>query len=111
MSVFDLEQTIEITKLCCTPKKNWVVAAGIRSTGLTGSLGIGRHVTQLLKSVLPNPEPKKTIKTTPLPNVQELVAEYQFRGDGMVTIHGNLYRVTHPITIFGWEKQTGIAKI
>eukprot|EP00521_Asterionellopsis_glacialis_P007210 CAMPEP_0195289564 /NCGR_PEP_ID=MMETSP0707-20130614/5791_1 /TAXON_ID=33640 /ORGANISM="Asterionellopsis glacialis, Strain CCMP134" /LENGTH=481 /DNA_ID=CAMNT_0040349585 /DNA_START=150 /DNA_END=1592 /DNA_ORIENTATION=+ len=79
------------------PEKNWVVAAGIRSTGLTGSLGIGRHVTQLLKSILPNPEPKKTIKTTPLPNVQELVAEYQFRGDEMVTIHGNLYRVTHPI--------------
>lgn len=38
-------------------KQRWLVCASIRSTGLTASLGIGRHVIQMLQStgILPRP--------------------------------------------------------
>ena len=89
-------------------RRKWVVAAGIRSTGLTASLGIGRHVVHLLQSVLPTPQPSG-IRTTPLPSVKELVRDYHRNKDGLVSIHGYLYRVTHPLTKFGWDAMTGIA--
>ena len=93
------------------PKHNWIVAAGIRSTGLTASLGIGRHVVHLLQMVLPPTVPLKSVQSTPLPPVHELVKDYHDRSDGTVMIHGNLYRVTHPITRLGWDAKTGIANI
>ena len=52
--------------------KNWITVAGIRSTGLTGSLGIAQHVAKLygkhfgkLPKKLPEP------KWTPVPNLAE----------------------------------------
>jgi len=52
--------------------KNWITVAGIRSTGLTGSLGIAQHVATLygknfgkLAKKLPEP------KFTPVPNLAE----------------------------------------
>jgi len=85
-------------------EKRWIAAAGIRSTGLTSSLGIGRHVVQLLDVLLPEPKGKSVIQTTPLPSLSRLIQQYQQRRDGTVDIHGNRYRVTHPVTIFGWNE-------
>ena len=90
--------------------RRWVVAAGIRSTGLTGSLGIGRHVVNLLKSVLPSPPAPERIRTTPLPPVGELIQNFKSNRQGLVMINGHIYRVTHPLTRFGWEAGTGIAQ-
>ena len=92
------------------PDRHWIAAAGIRSTGLTASLGIGRHVTQLLEMMLPSPPELDTIMTTPLPPVVELVKNYHERSDGTVIIHGIPYRVTHPLTRLGWDAKSGIAQ-
>jgi glycerol-3-phosphate dehydrogenase len=99
-----------------TPHRRWIAVAGIRSTGLTASLGIGDHVRRLLQCVLPAPPTdERTIRTTPMPSIDELVAGYQaeknsgncnsrdHRQGGYVRIHGRRYRVTHPLTRFGLE--------
>lgn len=92
-------------------RKHWISCAGIRSTGLTASLGIGRHVVFLLKQgVLDEMEAKPSVQTSPLPGLTELVREFHERGDNKVTIVGYRYRVTHPITRFGWQARTGIAE-
>lgn len=88
----------------------WVAVAGIRSTGLTASLGIGRHVVNLLESVLPVPTKPGYIRTAPLPHVRDLINVYKSNSDGLVMIHGHIYKVTHPLTRFGWESETGIAR-
>jgi hypothetical protein len=77
------------------------------STGLTASLGIGRHVVHLLQQeVLPRGEPldPQGIRTTPLPSLDVLVREFRHRDDGKVTIHGHEYQVTHPLTVMGWSE-------
>jgi glycerol-3-phosphate dehydrogenase len=104
------------------PHKHWVAVAGIRSTGLTASLGIGNYVKRLLCCVLTAPPkgPPK-IRTTPMPPIEELVADYHRedpdndRSDdkppgGHVHIHGRRYRVTHPLTKLGLES-LGRAKL
>jgi glycerol-3-phosphate dehydrogenase len=91
--------------------RHWITAAGIRSTGLTASLGIGRHVTHLLEMMLPSPSPPASIRLTPLPPVSELVKDYSSRCDGTVEINEVSYLVTHPLTHLGWDAQTGIAQI
>ena len=117
-----------------TAHRNWIVAAGIRSTGLTASLGIGRHVVNLLQSILPFPTPLASIRTSPLPEMKELVEHYNSNPDGHVLIHGHLCefclpfetaplthllshgvsssdRVTHPLTRIGFQMRTGIASV
>ena len=105
----------------------WISVAGIRSTGLTASLGIGRHVCQLMETLqwtlrFSNASPSSTtttvttndpkkICTTPLPPVQHLIADFQTRGNGMVEIHGNLYKVTHPLTRIGWERSSNVRNV
>ena len=104
-------------------KSNFITVGGIRSTGLTASLGIGRHVVQcLLSSIVPTPpvvesdddeeeELRQSIvhHPTPLPHVKELVKQYHQRGDGTVMIGGHVYKVTHPLTKLGWDARSGIA--
>jgi glycerol-3-phosphate dehydrogenase len=90
------------------PKQHWIVAAGIRSTGLTASLGIGRHVVHLIGIIMLPPTPilpleSLSVQTTPLPPVKELVKDYHARGNGTVMIQEHVYRVTHPITKLGWD--------
>ena len=104
------------------PKKNWIAVAGIRSTGLTASLGIGNYVIRNLHVILDNNNCKQLDKsavptttaaaiathtntTTPLPTLDYLVANYQKRADGMVEIHGYDYKVTHPLTQLGWSQK------
>jgi glycerol-3-phosphate dehydrogenase len=87
--------------------QHWITVAGIRSTGLTASLGIGRHVTHLLQQVLREAgiqrTPLATPHATPLPLLTDLIRDYQTRNDGCVEIHGNVYKVTHPVTQLGWQ--------
>jgi len=102
-------------------KSNFITVGGIRSTGLTASLGIGRHVVQcLLPSIVPPPpveegddeeELRQSIlrRPTPLPDVKELVKQYHQRGDGTIVIDGHVYKVTHPLTKLGWDARSGIA--
>ncbi len=122
------------------PKKNWMAVAGIRSTGLTASLGIGNYVVRNLHVILDEYEDwckddekdnidelvvgdkcndkdgddddkyqrtkcrkNEEIFTTPMPSIETLMEEYQRRDDGMVTIHGFEYKVTHPLTKLGWS--------
>ena len=67
--------------------RKFLSVASIRSTGLTASLGIGRHASSLLQSVFDiETEPTKFVKATPFKNVSELIAEYKRRGDGTVDI-------------------------
>jgi glycerol-3-phosphate dehydrogenase len=65
------------------PEKNWITIAGIRSTGLTGSLGIAQHVEKLYASHFGTlPRKKATLKWTPVPNLAEhLIRPYQSGGD------------------------------
>uniref|UniRef100_A0A7S3VB26 FAD dependent oxidoreductase domain-containing protein n=1 Tax=Chaetoceros debilis TaxID=122233 RepID=A0A7S3VB26_9STRA len=104
------------------PKEHWIAVAGIRSTGLTASLGIGNYVLRNLKSVLDSAPGmnidtdidtddgrQMTTQTTPLPPLDTLVENYHTRNDGCVDINGHAYRVTHPLTRIGWTKRSGLA--
>lgn len=89
----------------------WLNCCGIRSTGLTASLGIGRHVVSILETagVLVRPQTGPTIQTKPLPSIETIVRDYQNSEDGSITIDGHSYKVTHPLTRFGLSAGTGIA--
>lgn len=65
------------------PEKNWITVAGIRSTGLTGSLGIAQHVEKLHAKHFGGPPRKKAApKWTPVPNLAEhLTRPYQSGGE------------------------------
>lgn len=52
------------------PARNWVTVGGIRSTGLTGSLGIARHVETLLSGRLESRSPA-TVTPPWMPNLAE----------------------------------------
>lgn len=56
--------------------RNWITVGGIRSTGLTGSLGIAQHVEKLVRKHFgPLPKKKPTLQWTPVANL----AEHQIR--------------------------------
>ena len=92
---------------------NFITVGGIRSTGLTASLGIGRHVVQCLLSTIvdDHDEHSSSIlpRRTPLPDIKKLVEQYHKRGDGKVSVGGHSYKVTHPLTKLGWDARTGLA--
>ena len=103
---------------------------GIRSTGLTGSSGIGEYVgdlhasldtgvppplpvdgaapdgllgiTEALGSPAPH-EPRGRGALPPVPSLGELADDYNERGDGTVALHGRRQVVTHPISSFGMK--------
>jgi glycerol-3-phosphate dehydrogenase len=89
---------------------------GIRSTGLTASIGIGKHVVQcILPTIVPMPKLtcnlQNQLAPIPLPDVKELVEQYHRRNDGTVEIDCNSYKVTHPLTKLGWEARSGLARM
>ena len=94
------------------PKHAWLTVGGIRSTGLTASLGISRHVVQTL---LPTVLQSETISLVgeeecdpvPLPPLEGMIEEFNSRGDSCVTIRSRLYKVTHPLTRAGWRREEG----
>jgi len=93
----------------------WISVGGIRSTGLTASLGIARHVSRLydeLRTRSPTGDAQgrpAQVRTTPLPPVAEMVASFRERGDGTVVfgrdeIGFGAHYVTHPLTRAGFER-------
>ena len=90
------------------PEENWIAVAGIRSTGLTASLGIGDYVVRNLRAVLKSPENPPTVLTTPLPSVATMIDDFNER-DGYVKINGFVYKVTHPLTKLGWGAKRAFA--
>jgi glycerol-3-phosphate dehydrogenase len=93
------------------PKQHWIAVAGIRSTGLTASLGIGNYVMRQLYSILEPPKsPLPSVKTTPLPSLEDMVQDFR-QHDGYVSIHGNKFRVTHPLSIFGMQSLAASNKL
>ena len=94
-------------------RSGFVTVGGVRSTGLTASLGIGRHVVQCLLPCVVEPSGRPPsgdeARPTPLPDVGVLAERYRAGGNGRVEINGHEYRVTHPLTRLGWEARTGLA--
>ena len=90
------------------PQKHWISVAGIRSTGLTASLGIGNYVVRQMQSILDVPNRPSNTRTTPMPSIEELVRDFH-NDNGYATIQGHRYKVTHPLTRFGLAAKTGIA--
>ena len=73
------------------PDRNWITASGIRSTGLTGALGIAQHVAGLYGKhfgALREPNAQEEI---PMPNLAEhLPRPYQQPGSGEIVCHCEL---------------------
>lgn len=71
--------------------RNWITVGGIRSTGLTASLGIARHVYKLYEE-LGNRHTAITSPITPrVPNLAEHVArDWQLPGYGEIVCHCEL---------------------
>ena len=97
---------------------SWITVGGIRSTGLTASLGIASHVGRLCEEVQSeqeggdrsssNGEAVVTASTARLPDVSELVASFKERGDGTVVFGEaegfGAHYVTHPLTREGFAR-------
>ncbi len=68
-----------------TPNENWITVAGIRSTGLTGSLGIAQHVAKLYSKHF-GKWPKKLPAPifTPVPNLAEQLIRPYMRGGEII---------------------------
>jgi glycerol-3-phosphate dehydrogenase len=73
------------------PDRNWITVGGIRSTGLTGSLGIARHVAGLYGRHFGELREKETPIWTPVPNLAEhLPRRYRQPGYGEIVCHCEL---------------------
>jgi glycerol-3-phosphate dehydrogenase len=71
-------------------ERNWITVGGIRSTGLTGSLGIARHVADLYARHFGELEEATPI-WTPVPNLAEhRPRRYQQPGYGEIVCHCEL---------------------
>ena len=76
----------------------YTVVAGIRSTGLTASLGIASMVADGITR--PSVGPRSPV-FAPLPSIAQLRQDFAARGDGKVDLHGRAFRVRHPLTLLG----------
>jgi len=73
------------------PDRAWITVAGIRSTGLTGSLGIARHVSGLYSQNFGGLADNPTPIWTPVPNLAEHSPRpHQQPGYGEIVCHCEL---------------------
>uniref|UniRef100_A0A7S0L2V9 FAD dependent oxidoreductase domain-containing protein n=1 Tax=Coccolithus braarudii TaxID=221442 RepID=A0A7S0L2V9_9EUKA len=111
----DYQIGLSMNKTPCGERAPWITVGGIRSTGLTASLGIASHVAGLCNEALrlsggvPVLAERPPIYTTPLPPVEAIVASYHERGDGSVvigddTMEFGAHYVTHPLTRAGFAR-------
>ena len=63
-------------------------------------LGVTEAATKLVPL-----DARVSVQNPPIPSLAVLAAEYQARGDGMVTLFGKEWRVAHPIASFGLESR------
>jgi hypothetical protein len=100
----------------------WITVAGIRSTGVTASLGIAEHVATLLETMThikrscdinhdvsnrsqhqtsPRHVTKRTRQPFVLPDTSALASAMRDR-ERMITIADREHRIDHAITWLGW---------
>jgi glycerol-3-phosphate dehydrogenase len=73
------------------PDRNWITVGGIRSTGLTGALGIAQHVAGLYAQHFGQLATNQPPIWTPVPNIAEHVERpYQKPGYGEIVCHCEL---------------------
>ena len=74
------------------PDRNWITVGGIRSTGLTGALGIAQHVEGLYRQSISARCGNRTRRQRyPMPNLAEhLPRPYQQPGSGEIVCHCEL---------------------
>ena len=73
------------------PDRNWITVGGIRSTGLTGALGISQHVAGLYTQYFGRLTSNQPRIWTPVPNIAEHVERpYQKSGYGEIVCHCEL---------------------
>ena len=73
------------------PERGWITVAGIRSTGLTGSLGIGEHVASLYAQHFGEIEACPGPAWTPVPNLcEQNTRRYQEHHAGEIVCHCEL---------------------
>ena len=71
--------------ITATQKENWITVAGIRSTGLTGSLGIAQQVVKLYSKHFGKwPKRLPTPIFTPVPNLAEPLMRPYMRGGEII---------------------------
>ena len=101
------------------PNMNWITVGGIRSTGLTAASGIAEYIYLLYSNgdedasrvlndnVMPPFLPSLPLHPKPkydnprIPSLSSLRDNYNQRGDGTIKIFGQIWKVTHPLSIFG----------
>eukprot|EP00048_Salpingoeca_helianthica_P010944 m.156767 g.156767 ORF g.156767 m.156767 type:complete len:420 (+) comp15158_c0_seq5:995-2254(+) len=78
----------------------WLHVAGIRSTGLSASLGIGEHVAAMVfQSMYGANLPADTASLhSSLPSLADIRAQCQDSPDGSVRVADQSFRVTHPLS-------------
>jgi glycerol-3-phosphate dehydrogenase len=73
------------------PDRNWITVGGIRSTGLTGALGIAQYVAGLYGQHFGTLRETAMPKSIPMPNLAEhLSRPYQQPGSGEIVCHCEL---------------------
>ena len=80
----------------CIFLRKWITAGGIRSTGLSGCLGIAAKVNDLMEKVL-------RVEPTRGRSFSVARPEVQILNNGVVKVDGSHYRITHPLSYLGLE--------
>ncbi|KAK3583512.1 hypothetical protein CHS0354_026098 [Potamilus streckersoni] len=75
--------------------KSWITIGGIRSTGVSGCLGIAEKVYDLLTENI-GLDPSRSLTAINSLNYRRIADDY-------VVIDGAAYKITHPITLSGME--------
>ena len=86
--------------LCCALSfvaRNWITVGGIRSTGVSASLGIAQHVAALMQDDL-QAEPTRGSTHT----VESL--DWKLLPSGTLVADGQQYGISHPITLYGMRE-------
>lgn len=78
-------------QLATLPERRWITVGGIRSTGLTGSLGIAQHVARLYGEHFRRLHENTAPKWTPVPNLcEERTRAWQQPDPGEIVCHCEL---------------------
>ncbi|XP_076465299.1 glycerol 3-phosphate dehydrogenase-like isoform X2 [Babylonia areolata] len=77
--------------------RNWITVGGIRSTGVSASLGIAEHVASLVQTDL-KAEPTRG------PTHSLEASDWNLLPGGTLLVDGHTYGVCHPITLFGMKE-------
>ncbi|CAE7662343.1 unnamed protein product [Symbiodinium pilosum] len=88
-------------------EQGWSTVAGVRSTGLTASLGLAARLATRLR-----PSNSEASAVSPvLPPLATLSADYTSRNDGRVEVAGRAWQLSHPQTKLGLAVTGGLASI